>query len=145
MSTVRFYLPDTNVFSIYAKGENRGLSARVEKMRKRLILSSIALAEMEYGWQKSPVVTRRIARQRQFVESMEPWKFDGACARAYGLIKNILWHRLRDARPSGERDMMIAAHALACDAVLVTHNIREFECIPGLEVEDWEKSEDRGK
>jgi tRNA(fMet)-specific endonuclease VapC len=139
MSHARYYLPDTNVFSTYAKGENHALSACVEKMRKRLILSSIALAEMEYGWQKSPVVTRRIARQRQFVESIEPWKFDGACAKAYGLIKNILLHRARPARPSGERDMLIAAHALALDAVLVTHNTSEFAGIPGLDVEDWEK------
>jgi tRNA(fMet)-specific endonuclease VapC len=140
MRSDRFYLPDTNVFAGYAKADNLALVARVEKMRPQLILSAIALAEMEYGWQKAPVETHRIARQRKFVESMQPWGFDGACAKAYGLVKNILLHRQRtNARPSGERDMLLAAHALAIDAVLVTHNIREFAGIPGLDVEDWEK------
>ncbi|MDR1281267.1 MAG: PIN domain-containing protein [Opitutaceae bacterium] len=139
MNPQRFYLPDTNVFSAYAKGTDKRLVARVERNEGCLILSSIALAEMEYGWQKSPVATRRITRQQAFVSRLRPKEFDALCANAYGLVKNILLHRQAgNARPSGERDMLIAAHALACDAVLVTHNTREFAGIPGLDVEDWE-------
>jgi tRNA(fMet)-specific endonuclease VapC len=139
MSRERIYLPDTNVFSAYAKGENARLVARMESEETILVLSAIALAEMQYGWQKVPALTRRIARQQAFVDRLMPWPFDGLCAKYYGKVRTHLLHRLRDARPSSERDMLLAAHALAIGAVLVTHNTREFEYIPGLEVEDWEK------
>jgi tRNA(fMet)-specific endonuclease VapC len=136
---MKFFIPDTNVFSTYAKGEDRRLMARVDKQEGNIILSAIALAEMEYGWQKAPGMTKRMARQQALAAKLHPRPFDGECAKAYGMIKTLLLHRLRPARPSGERDMLIAAQAFALGAVLVTHNTREFECIPGLEVEDWEK------
>jgi tRNA(fMet)-specific endonuclease VapC len=139
MKPARLYLPDTNVFSSYAKGTARRLLSMVDGNEESLVLSTIVLAEMEYGWQKAPVATRRISRQQALVARLRADAFDADCANAYGLVKNILLHRqAKNARPSGERDMLIAAHALALDAVLVTHNTREFAGIPGLEVEDWE-------
>ncbi|MDR1279783.1 MAG: PIN domain-containing protein [Opitutaceae bacterium] len=138
----RLYLPDTNVFSTYAKGENTGLVNRVLDATESLVLSSVTLAEMEYGWQKAPVETRRIARQKELAKRLVPRPFDETCAYAYGLIKSYLLHgRIKtrgNANPIGERDMLIASHAFALRAVLVTHNTREFAGIPGLDVEDWE-------
>ena len=136
---MRHYLPDTNVFSTYAKAENLRLVRRVDEMAGVLILSTISLAEMEYGWRKVPAITRRIARQQELVKRLYTRPFDEICADCYGVIKNYLMHRARPARPSGERDMLIAAHAMALRAVLVTHNTREFAGIPGLDIEDWEK------
>ena len=136
---MRHYLPDTNVFSAYAKAENRRLVRKVDELSGAIILSAIALAEMEYGWRKAPSVTKRIARQQELVDRLNARPFDAVCAECYGMVKNHLLHRCRPARPSGERDMLIAAQALALGAVLVTHNTNEFEGIPGLEVEDWEK------
>ncbi|MDR1010807.1 MAG: type II toxin-antitoxin system VapC family toxin [Opitutaceae bacterium] len=139
MNPACIYLPDTNVFSAYAKCAHAGLVSKLETMEKDIVLSAIVLAEMEYGWRKAGVSTRRIRRQQAFAARLRPWVFDGDCAAAYGDVKNFLLHRLRPARPSGERDMPIAAHALAIGAVLMTHNSREFEGIPGHDVEDWEK------
>ena len=58
--------------------------------------------------------------------------------------KNFLLHTRKathgNASPIGERNMLIAAHALALNAVLVTHNTKEFSKVPGLQVEDWQTS-----
>jgi tRNA(fMet)-specific endonuclease VapC len=64
--------------------------------------------------------------------------FDDRCAEEAGLIR---LHLERSGRPIGPNDLLIAATARAHDLVLVTHNRREFERIPGLRVEDWEGPE----
>ena len=135
------YLPDTNVFSVYAQGTDAKLVARMIALKEDIVVSVIALAEMEYGWRKAGN-TRRIIRQREFAVQLAPMNFDPVCAATYGEIKNFLFHtRARihgNANPIGERDMLIAAQAFAKGAVLVTHNTREFSTIPGLLVEDWQ-------
>ena len=127
------YLPDTNAFSDYAHGKHAALSVRMDNgaHNQSLILSAIVLAEMSYDWQKTGG-TKRTTKQRAFVTQLTPQPFDGAAARAYGLLKYYLRHAT-----IGERDLFIAAHAIALDAVLVTRNTREFSKVPGLAVEDW--------
>ena len=61
-----------------------------------------------------------------------PW--NTAAADIYGEIAALL---RRQGTPIGEMDTQIAAHALAQDLILVTHNTRHFERIPGLRLEDW--------
>jgi tRNA(fMet)-specific endonuclease VapC len=142
----RHYMPDTNALSVYASGRCPALKERMDAAAsgESVLISAVVLAEMKYGWMKAGE-TRRVVSQRTFAARFEPKAFDEDCAEAYGVLKNYLFHgRVRthgNARPIGERDMLIAAHALALRAVLVTHNTREFSGIPGLEVEDWE-SED---
>jgi len=136
------YLPDTNAFSDYARGSNAALVGKMDaaEKSKSIVLSSIVLAEMNYGWTKDGG-THRVTRQRNFAMKLQPAPFDGACASAYGLIKNFLLHTRAithgNSNPIGERDMFIAAHALALGVTLVTHNTREFSKVPGLHVEDW--------
>jgi tRNA(fMet)-specific endonuclease VapC len=134
----RPYLPDTNVFSAYAARHNPRLVARVEREKSRLLVSTVVLAEMQYGWQSAPAETHRIRRQKEFVTGYPALPFDEDGAIFYGAIKTHLRHRLPNAQPIGERDLLLAAHAMALGAVLVTHNLREFTRVPGLVVEDWE-------
>ena len=61
-----------------------------------------------------------------------PWTT--AAADHYGQVKALL---KRKGMPIGEMDTQIAAHALAEDLILVTHNSRHFKSIPGLKIEDW--------
>jgi len=134
---MRQYLPDTNAFSDYAHGKNASLVARMdaEAASQHLILSAIVLAEMSYDWQKTGG-TKRTLRQRAFATQLPPQAFNDVCAHAYGMLKYFFWQQ-GNANPIGERDMLIAAHALALGATLVTHNVREFSRVPGLHVEDW--------
>ena len=57
-----------------------------------------------------------------------------AAADHYGQVKPLLKHQ---GMPIGEMDTQIAAHALAEDLILVTHNARHFKSVPGLKLEDW--------
>ena len=131
-------MPDTNVFSQYAKGADVGLCQQVEAARALLVVSAIALGEMEYGWQKQAVETKRIARQKRLALGTPAAAFDARAAKAYGFVKTHLRHRLPNAQPIGERDMQIAAHALALDVVMVTDNEGEFRRVPGLKVANWQ-------
>jgi tRNA(fMet)-specific endonuclease VapC len=60
--------------------------------------------------------------------------FDAACARRYGTLRAGL---LATGVVVNPVDLMIAAVALERDRTLVTHNIRHFEVVPGLRLEDW--------
>ena len=137
-----FFLPDTNAFSDYARATNNALvgKMRAAAANKTILLSSIVLAEMRYGWLKAGD-TNRVMSQRVFALQFPPKPFDDACSIAYAALKHFLLHTRAsthgNSNPIGERDMLIAAHALAIGAVLVTRNTREFSKVPGLVVEDW--------
>lgn len=60
--------------------------------------------------------------------------FDEACAQCYADIKTEL---RRTGKPTGEMDALIAAVAIAHSATLVTHNQKDFENIPGVQLDDW--------
>ena len=131
---MKFYLLDTNVFSVHAGGKNQALSRKVKESIGGIILSVVALAEMEFGWQSAPVETKRMKKQKEFAKAFDPLPFTRETARIYGYVKS----RIGRSQIIGERDAMLAAHAIECSAVLVTHNTREFSRVPGLAVEDWE-------
>lgn len=101
--------------------------------RSALWLSAIVAAELRFGAQKlgSP-------RFASAVESwltgfdLRPWPLEAAhhCARIRVELE-------RRGQPIGGMDLMIAAHALAEDSVVITNNAREFHRVPGLAVEEW--------
>jgi tRNA(fMet)-specific endonuclease VapC len=67
--------------------------------------------------------------QRLFIE---PW--DENAAKHYGFIRALL---RKQGTPIGNNDLIIAAHARSLDSVMVTNNIREFERVPNLTIENW--------
>ena len=68
------------------------------------------------------------------VQGFEAMSFDEDAARRYGEVRAALE---RQGQPIGRNDLMIAAHALALDATLVTDNVREFARVEGLRLENW--------
>ena len=97
-------------------------------------LSTITLAELEFGAATSQQPAKARAALREFLLPLEVATFDEAAAEAYGTVRAAMEKK---GRPIGPLDTLIAAHALALGTVLVTNNTREFRRVPGLSVEDW--------
>ena len=97
-------------------------------------ISSITAAELHFGVQKSqrPEDNRRALQQ--FLLPLTAADFDENAATTYGHVRA---HLEKQGTPIGPLDTLIAAHALSLDLTLVTNNVREFERVPGLEVENW--------
>ena len=133
------YLPDTNVFSRYLRGEDAQIKVRLEANLRFCRLSSVVLSELEYGAAKRPdlpALRTRLARLREIIAD----EADYTCADAtfYGTVRAHLARLKPNAQPIGPYDLMLAAQALRLGAVLVTHNTAEFARVPHLVVEDWQ-------
>jgi len=128
------FLLDTNILIALSK-QRPGLADKLEGIpADTILLSSVVVAEIEYGIAKSG---RRQHNRRVFDALLSGFRvvpFDAAAARLYGPIRA---HLERRGRLIGPYDLMIAAHAQAIDAVLVTDNTREFDRVAGLKTENW--------
>lgn len=128
------YLLDTNVLIALSK-ERPGLLERLARYpTDAILLSSVVVAEIEYGIAKS---VRREHNRRVFdtlLAGFQVVAFDAEAAWVYGPIRSRL-ERL--GRTIGPHDLMIAAHAYSLGAVMVTDNTDEFSRVDGLVVENW--------
>jgi tRNA(fMet)-specific endonuclease VapC len=128
------YLLDTNILIALTK-QRPGLAERLAGIpADAVLLSSVVVAEIEYGIAKS---RRRLHNRRIFDALMAGFRvvpFDAGAARLYGPIRAELEKR---GRLIGPYDLMIAAHAKALAAVLVTDNLKEFTRVEGLKAANW--------
>ena len=129
------YMLDTNIIA-YAKNH------RPESVFKQfqnhlddgLGISSITLAELEYGVCNSSDPDRNHLALASFLSGIEVALFDAEAALQYGSIRATL---KRKGTSIGANDLLIAAHAKALGVILVTNNTREFERVEGLLVKNW--------
>lgn len=100
-------------------------------------ISSITLAELQYGVAKSRDPGRNTAALAHVVAQLVVLPFNDVPAAAYGTLRAHL-----EARGTviGSLDMLIAAHALSLGVALVTGNEREFARVPGLRIENWTRA-----
>ena len=122
------YMLDTNI-CIYAmkKKPEKVLRRFREALDSGLCISSITLAELEYGMKHSSDPVKNEA-------PLSILPFGAAAASEYGEIRAYLQSK---GTPIGPMDMLIAGHARAENLVLVTNNVREFERVPDIEIENW--------
>jgi tRNA(fMet)-specific endonuclease VapC len=115
---------DTDAASYVIKGRSPGIAARLGELPPTAVcVSAITRAELMYGLKRLPAGHRLHLGVREFLRLVRVPAWDVAAADHYADIR----HALASAgQPIGELDMMIAAHALALDAVLVTNNMRHF-------------------
>ncbi len=120
----------------------RSKSAKIigEHFRKvdfsQIKISSIVIAELEYGARHSDNYEKRRNQYRTFLREFEIIPFTDKESEIYGKIRQQL---AEVGTPIGANDMLIAATALAYNATVVTHNVDEFSRIHGLKLEDWTK------
>ena len=129
------YLLDTNVCIELIRGRGAAVLSRLRRCAVGEVgMSSITLAELARGVAKSSDPGRNQLALAQFCAPLEALPFDSFAAVAYGEVRAVLE---RADRPIGPMDMLIAAHARALEATLVTNNVREFRRVTGLTVENW--------
>ncbi|MGC2063707.1 MAG: type II toxin-antitoxin system VapC family toxin [Thermodesulfovibrionales bacterium] len=97
-------------------------------------ISSITLAELRYGVEKSQQIKNNRQALEEFILPLEIADFDEKAAAIYGSVRAALE---KAGTPVGSMDMLIGAHALSLDLTVVTNNIREFKQIINLKVVDW--------
>ena len=133
------YLPDTNTFSRFLRGgeQNKSLYERVLEELAFCRLSAVVLFELEYGASKTgiPAHRERISRLRSIMPDVAP--FDADSAAYAGNIRAYLANLKPNAQPIGPYDTLIAGHALALGACVVTGDTGEFGRVPGLILESW--------
>lgn len=131
------YLLDSNVCIDYLNARYPSVVARIrEADPEDLRLSSVVIAELRYGAEKSAHVKRNHAKIDVLAEEIRSVEFDLEAARVFGRVRTALE---RKGQPIGPYDMMIGAHALHLGCVLVTDNVDEFCRIQGLKVENWRR------
>ena len=97
-------------------------------------ISAIAVAELYYGVEKSHYRAKNERALEKFLAPLIIAKFDDRAALIYGKIRANLEIK---GTPIGSLDMLIAAHALSLQLTLITNNLREFNRVPNLELENW--------
>ncbi len=131
---MRFML-DTNICIYVIKKNPPQAAERVRALRPFEIgISSVTLAELEYGVAKSGRPEQNKEALTSFLAPLEIAPFDDFAAICYGEIRT---HLEKSGLSIGAMDLMIASHARSLDVVLVSNNLREFQRVPGLKVENW--------
>lgn len=130
------YLLDTNILSYFIRGCHAALNEKVVQTldAKQAITSAIVRAEMRFCQSRIPLNDKRRRAIDLLLDQFPTLPWTQAAADVYGSLKMQLQSA---GRPIGELDTQIAAHALAENLILVTHNTRHFERIAGLKLEDW--------
>lgn len=100
----------------------------------RMAMSSITLAELLHGAEKSSRVSENLSAIEDFCSRLEVLPYGPKAAQHHGAIRAAL-EKL--GQPIGVNDLHIAAHARSEGLVLVTNNVGEFARVPALEVENW--------
>jgi len=124
---------DTNVVVDFLRGDERTAN-RISGLGNKIAISTPVLAELFFGAEASARRAERVQEVESFLEHVELVVFDRAASVAYGRIRNEL---RRTGRPIGEMDTLIAAIAVANQVTLATRNVKHFERITELRVEDW--------
>ena len=129
------YLLDTNIVSYWMRGDEKLINKIKSHKPSELSICTVTLAEIYYGIEKSPVKKKeRRTKIEGIYSQLEIYPFDELAARKYSIIRNQLE---KDGVVISERDLQIASIAMANKLIMVTYNIREFDRIAKLEVEDW--------
>ena len=101
------------------------------------VISAVTRGELRYGLGRRPEAVTLARVTELFLAGVETLPWDDAAADRCGVVRAELALK---GRPIGSLDEMIAAHALSCDAVLVTGNVRHFGRVTGLRLRAWERS-----
>ena len=128
---------DTNICIYIIKKKTENVLSKLKRNRKKgLYISTITLAELEFGNANANSLykERNQLALLEFLSIMDIKQFDENAAKEYGLLKKDLKDR---NCLIGSFDILIGAHAKSLNMTLVTNNVKEFERIKDLKIENW--------
>jgi tRNA(fMet)-specific endonuclease VapC len=129
------YLLDTNMCIYIIKKKPEQVLKQLQNKRKGgLSISTITLAELEFANENSQYKERNKIALMEFLTIIDIKQFDEKAAKEFGIIKKDLKDR---KCLIGPYDMLIGAHAKSLGLTLVTNNVKEFERIKALKIENW--------
>ena len=128
------YLLDTNIVIYVLKRRPVEVLSTFNANASRMAISSITLAELLHGAEKSSRVSENLAAVEDFCSRLQVLPYGPKAAQHYGAIRAALE---KFGQPIGVNDIHIAAQARSEGLVLVTNNLGEFARVPALEVENW--------
>ena len=129
------YMLDTNICIYIIKNKPKKVIMELKRHKpSEICVSAITYAELTYGVEKSMGVEKNRLALALLFSNIEVLNFDIKAAIHYGKIRAYLE---KQGTPIGPLDMMIAAHAKSLGYTVVTNNIKEFERVPDLKLENW--------
>jgi len=128
------YLLDTNIVIYVIKRKPLSALQLFNDNEGHMAISSITLAELLHGAEKSNAPVRSLATVEDFCSRLEVLPYGAKAAQHYGSIRAAL-ERL--GQPVGVNDLHIAAHARSEGLTLVSNNLREFERVEALRLDNW--------
>lgn len=128
------FLIDTDIAS-YAIKSQHGIASKLLGLRTDdWGISVISYHEIAFGLSLDEISMKVSENGPMFLESSKVFNFDAEAAQAAAFVRKAL--RIK-GKPTGHFDSLIAGHALALDATLVSNNLKHFENVPGLKLENW--------
>lgn len=131
------YLLDTNICIYVIKHRPLEVLSTFNENAGRMAISSITLAELMHGCEKSQKVEHNIRQVEDFFSRLELLDYEERAAQHCGSIRADLE---RQGKTIGVNDLHIAGHARSIGLTVVTNNEREFQHVDGLRVENWVKT-----
>lgn len=125
---------DTNMVIYTIKNRPNQVRETFKQHQDQMCISAVTWGELVYGAEKSSQPERNLADIEEMAARIEIVPFEALAAAHFGQLRAELY---RIGKPIGPYDMMIAGHARSMGVILVTNNLKEFERVPGLRVENW--------
>ncbi|WP_375319437.1 type II toxin-antitoxin system tRNA(fMet)-specific endonuclease VapC [Candidatus Tisiphia endosymbiont of Oplodontha viridula] len=130
------YMLDTNICIYIINQHPTNYYQKLDLLEKTndLVISSIVLAELQYGVANSKHKEQNQIKVNTLISKLEILDFSAKCAVYYGELRAELKQK---GTIIGNNDLLIASHALCQQAILVTNNCSEFQQVPNLIIENW--------
>lgn len=128
------YMLDTNIVIYTIKNKPKSVKEAFMAHYGHMCISSVTLMELIYGAEKSSAPARNLKDVEGFAARLDVLDYDSEAAAHSGELRAGL---ARAGTPIGPYDQMIAGHARSRGLIVVTNNVKEFERVPGLRVENW--------
>ncbi len=128
---------DTNIAIHIIKRRPIEMLETFNQHTSQLCISSITLAELLHGVEKSEFVEKNLKNVENFISRLEVLEYGNKAASHYGDIRADLE---RKGTTIGVNDLHISGHARSEGLIVVTNNVREFERVQGLRLENWVKA-----